>query len=67
VKPRKEPRKGRAFPQLPGTPPKSGLGKALAYAYLLDVMQRMPLMTTDQISSLIPERWVRQASDLAPV
>jgi transposase len=35
------------------------------YAYLLDVMQRMPLMTTDEVSSLIPERWVPQASNLA--
>jgi hypothetical protein len=35
------------------------------YAYLLDVMQRLPLMTTGQISSLIPERWVRQTADLA--
>ncbi len=40
-------------------------GKEDPYVYPLDVMQRLPLMTTGQISSLIPERWVRQASDLA--
>lgn len=31
------------------------------YAYLLDVMQRMPLLKTTEITSLIPERWTPRA------
>jgi len=28
------------------------------YAYLLDVMRRMPLLKNTEIASLIPERWI---------
>ena len=27
------------------------------YAYLLDVLRRMPLLKTNQLGTLIPERW----------
>ena len=32
------------------------------YAYLLDVMRRMPLLKTNEIGTLIPERWTTKAS-----
>ena len=32
------------------------------YAYLLDVMRRMPLLKTTEIGTLIPERWTAKAS-----
>lgn len=32
------------------------------YAYLLDVMQRMPLLKTTEIDTLIPERWTAKAA-----
>ena len=32
------------------------------YAYLLDVMQRMPHLKTSEIGTLIPERWTAKAS-----
>ena len=35
------------------------------YAYLLDVMRRMPLLKTTEIATLIPEHWTPKASDSA--
>jgi hypothetical protein len=32
------------------------------YAYLLDVMRRMPLLKTTEIGTLIPERWTAMAA-----
>ena len=32
------------------------------YAYLLDVMRRMPLLKTTEIGTLIPERWTAKAA-----